>query len=117
MQSANSHASRELLTNSATNSMHVARRTPLYIPELLLESFRSLPSDALQTAALVCKTWSPIAIDVLWREREVPLDHLLGRFLPESTDLPDSVRQNIRTKPAANDTKPWNFCLVQTVPP
>lgn len=104
--SANSHAGP--LTNFSTLSMISQRRTPLCIPELLLESFRLLPSNALQVAALVCKIWSPIAVDVLWREREVPLDHLLRQFLPECADLPESVRQNMETELLSPTTETRN---------
>lgn len=55
------------------------------IPELLLEILQKLSSAELVTAALVCKDWSPTALDVLWRSKEVPCS-ALWKVLPGSPE-------------------------------
>lgn len=54
---------------------------------MLALCFGYLSNKDLVNAALVCKEWS-IALDTLWRKREVPLSALLSRldFIKELED-------------------------------
>ncbi|KAG8997234.1 hypothetical protein FRB94_007805 [Tulasnella sp. JGI-2019a] len=62
----------------------------LCVPELLLHCFEYLSRSELVIALLVCKGWSA-SLDVLWREREVPLSVIIDKLsqLIES-ELPQS---------------------------
>ncbi|KAG9034848.1 hypothetical protein FRB95_012541 [Tulasnella sp. JGI-2019a] len=51
----------------------------LCVPELLLRCFEYLSRSELVIASLVCKGWSG-SLDVLWREREVPLSVLVDKL-------------------------------------
>ncbi|KAG8857945.1 hypothetical protein FRB96_005436 [Tulasnella sp. 330] len=50
------------------------------VPELLLHYFKLLSDSELAVAAQVCTTWASIALDELWRAREVPLNALLTKL-------------------------------------
>lgn len=52
----------------------------LATPELLLEYFSYLTGKELVVAASVCKTWSAVALDSLWRSKAVPLSALLEKL-------------------------------------
>lgn len=58
------------------------------VPELLLFYFADLAPAELFKVALVCRSWSSCANDVLWSRCEVPLSVILSKlswlsFLPE----------------------------------
>ncbi len=56
-------------------------RRVLEIPEIveLIFSFLDKHSNAIN--AMVCKKWSELALNILWREVEVP-SRLFGKFAP-----------------------------------
>ncbi|KAG8945172.1 hypothetical protein FRC04_001151 [Tulasnella sp. 424] len=48
----------------------VATETALSIPEILSLIFSELPHGTQAACACVCKTWSELALDELWRNLE-----------------------------------------------
>ncbi|KAG9006402.1 hypothetical protein FRB94_000712 [Tulasnella sp. JGI-2019a] len=50
------------------------------IPELLLRYFMHFNRSELAKSAIVCRSWSTLALDTLWRHHEVPLSVLLSQL-------------------------------------
>lgn len=58
-----------------------AHSSVIEIPEILAEVFEGLPPSSKAAAACVCRQWSEIVLDKLWRDLDsvIPLFNLVGR--------------------------------------
>lgn len=65
-----------MLRLSTLASLHRA----LTVPEFLIQYFEKLDNHALAVAAVVCRLWSPLALDVLLRTEHIPLSCILHRM-------------------------------------
>ncbi|KIO23774.1 hypothetical protein M407DRAFT_26773 [Tulasnella calospora MUT 4182] len=63
----------------------------LRIPEVLLEIFVASTDSTRAAAARVCRSWSSLALDVLWRDMEspIPLLQVLSPLQPKQTPEQD----------------------------
>lgn len=56
-------------------------RSLFRVPEILLLLFEGLTQSQLVNAALVCKPWSSLALDTLWRAHPVRMSTLLSMLV------------------------------------
>ncbi|KAG8966686.1 hypothetical protein FRC03_011521 [Tulasnella sp. 419] len=74
--------------------MHLA----LQIPELVIEIFKNCDKATLYQLALVCRAFATIALDILWKEREVTFQGLFHLF-PSSLYMIIRVRFGLYKSP------------------
>ncbi|KAG9030119.1 hypothetical protein FRB95_004308 [Tulasnella sp. JGI-2019a] len=67
-------------SNHARHAFYSTTHEAARIPELLLRYFRHLTGPEVVNSAIVCRSWSTLALDTLWRHHEVPLSVLLGQL-------------------------------------
>ncbi|KAG8990764.1 hypothetical protein FRB94_000711 [Tulasnella sp. JGI-2019a] len=73
--------------------VHSTTHDATHIPELLLRYFGYLTRAELVNTAIVCSSWSILAIDTLWCHHEVPLSALLS-LLPFLHKRPIKIRRH-----------------------
>ncbi|KAG8950574.1 hypothetical protein FRC04_007393 [Tulasnella sp. 424] len=71
----------------AENSILGTVPRPLRIPEVLLEIFAASDNSTRAVSARVCRSWSNLALDVLWRDMNspIPLLQILSPLQPKQT--------------------------------
>ncbi|KAG8944659.1 hypothetical protein FRC04_001623 [Tulasnella sp. 424] len=77
--------------NEAGASTQMARVDPLAVPELLANVLSFATQSTLASCALACKSWSDVALDVLWRNLDSVfplLEMLMGMELLGDLDYP-----------------------------
>lgn len=79
--------------------MTPASHRVLFIPELLDIIFNFLDKDTNATIACVCKRWSEIALDVVWKEVDdlISLFHLL-KPIRQHEDMFEYVSVSVRSQ-------------------
>ncbi|KAG8911945.1 hypothetical protein FRC01_005385 [Tulasnella sp. 417] len=90
---AESDQAAEQLLDDTTEPAFIPPPVPraLRIPEVLLEIFVASTDSTRAAAARVCRTWSTLALDVLWRDMEspIPLLQVLSPLQPKQTPEQD----------------------------